>query len=58
MSFIPPTDPARGLASEKLGREPELELERKAERYAQQHAGDDEAERKAGIVARLLNRAA
>jgi hypothetical protein len=56
MSFISPPDPARGFASEEMAREQEQELERKAERYAQLHAGDDDAERKSGIVARILNR--
>jgi hypothetical protein len=56
MSLIPPTDPARGFASEELLREQERELEQQAERYSRLHGGEDDAALKPGIVVRILNR--
>jgi hypothetical protein len=53
-----PEQPARGLARERLGREQEHELERKAELYSRLHGGDDqdEAESRPGPFARVLKR--
>jgi hypothetical protein len=56
MSYLGPTNPARGLANEELSHEQELELERTAERYAELHGRDDPSERPPGIVARIRRR--
>ena len=44
------------IPGEGLSRETEFELDRKAERYSELHGADDETERPAGLVTRVLNR--
>jgi hypothetical protein len=54
VSFGPAIPPnTRGDA---FTRETEYELEQKAERYSELHGDDDDAERRPGIVARILGR--